>query len=988
MRTRRWATLLAACAVSAIFTGQVWAYSGGRGTLQDPFQIADANDLAHLGFTPADQDRHFVLVADIDLAGRTWPAAVIPAFSGTFNGNGHSIRNVTIKGGSDCGLFGTLSHYGQVGRVNVVNVNIGLYSGHAGGLVGYNDRGVIRDCSSSGTVTGAYPGGGLVGLNDSGIIVNCSSSVDIQGGSKIGGLVGENMGGVISSCSSSGQVIGQVAANGSKTRERPYRYVGGLVGTTSYGGHVVNCHSSSKVIGDEDVGGLIGCNDDSVVNSYSTGPVTGRKNVGGLVGSGIGDVSHCLWDIETSGQTASQGGTGLSTAQMKSVQPYLSAGWDLVGRQEDGTSDLWYVAEGGYPVLEAAQRTLPGRGTPAEPYLISTPTDLGAVVHDAGACYRLTCDLDLAGIQWSTAAIPAFWGSFDGGRFCIRNLKIDGGGHAGLFGTLFGQGWVRSLSIVDSSVVSSGPYVGGLAGVIYKAVLTDCCYVGRVVGGGGSVGGLVGASMTDDVMGCFSAGEVSGDGDCIGGLVGRSGAVTNCYSTASVTGSGEDIGGLVGIAGGLGVTNCYSAGKVVGTGDFASGLTGRLFWIWNSFWDTETSGHTSGKGETGLTTAQMQDVRTYLAAGWDFVGETQNGTSDIWQMPEEGGYPVLSAFHGHQPPKLNGQGTPDDPYLVSTAAELGAVAHDPSACYRLVRDIDLAGVRWSPAVVPIFSGSFDGNDLTLRNLTVAGGAGVGLFSHLRSTAKVNRLAVLDVNVLTVVDVNAVPYVAFVGAVAGINEGDIADCRTTGVVTGSSVVGGLAGRNIGRVQRCHNAGLVKGIGASGSQVGGLIGSNGGDVTQCSSSGQVTGDWLYMGEPAGESVGGLAGSNSGMVSDCYSTSSVEGHEQVGGLVGYNTASVRKCYSAGEVSATGRSVGGLVGYDFGRPMDDDRVIGCYWDTTTSTCAASAGGTGLATAKMRDISTYLEAGWDFVGETVNGTEDIWLMPQGDYPRFASEGR
>jgi hypothetical protein len=166
---------------------------------------------------------------------------------------------------------------------------------------------------------------------------------------------------------------------------------------------------------------------------------------------------------------------------------YLDAGWDLVGRQEDGTSEIWQVADGNYPVLAAAAGyepvNLQGRGTPADPYLIFTPTDLGAVVHDAGACYRLACDLDLVDIKWSTAAIPVFWGTFDGDHHCIRNLTIDGRGHVGLFGTLFGQDGVWSLSIVDSSVVGSGRYVGGLAAVVYRAMLTDCCYIGRVAGG-------------------------------------------------------------------------------------------------------------------------------------------------------------------------------------------------------------------------------------------------------------------------------------------------------------------------------------------------------------------------------------------------------------------------------------------------------------------------------------------------------------------------
>ena len=59
----------------------------------------------------------------------------------------------------------------------------------------------------------------------------------------------------------------------------------------------------------------------------------------------------------------------------------------------------------------------------------------------------------------------------------------------------------------------------------------------------------------------------------------------------------------------------------------------------------------------------------------------------------------------------------------------------------------------------------------------------------------------------------------------------------------------------------------------------------------------------------------------------------------------------------------------------------------------AKYGGGTGepndpykIATADMQDINTFLDAGWDFVDETANGTEDIWFMPEDDYPSLKRE--
>jgi hypothetical protein len=95
------------------------------------------------------------------------------------------------------------------------------------------------------------------------------------------------------------------------------------------------------------------------------------------------------------------------------------------------------------------------------------------------------------------------------------------------------------------------------------------------------------------------------------------------------------------------------------------------------------------------------------------------------------------------------------------------------------------------------------------------------------------------------------------------------------------------------------------------------------------------------------------------------------------------VNHCYSTGAVISTGQDVGGLVGSGGGA------ATGCFWDTKTSGQAESAGGTGKTTAEMQTATTFLEAGWDFVGETANGTEDIWWILEGqDYPKLWWQAR
>jgi len=106
------------------------------------------------------------------------------------------------------------------------------------------------------------------------------------------------------------------------------------------------------VTGEDAVGGLVGCNRDTVTNSYSTGTVAGYSNVGGLVGLNFAIrihedypaiVSNSFWDTETSGQATSDGGIGKTTAEMQDIATFSGAGWDIFTVANSGTRNTVYV---------------------------------------------------------------------------------------------------------------------------------------------------------------------------------------------------------------------------------------------------------------------------------------------------------------------------------------------------------------------------------------------------------------------------------------------------------------------------------------------------------------------------------------------------------------------------------------------------------------------------------------------------------------------
>jgi hypothetical protein len=212
---------------------------------------------------------------------------------------------------------------------------------------------------------------------------------------------------------------------------------------------------------------------------------------------------------------------------------------------------------------------------------------------------------------------------------------------------------------------------------------------------------------------------------------------------------------------------------------------------------------------------------------------------------------------------------------------------------------------------------------------------------------------------------------------------VTDCFATGSVSGVQQTGGLVGCHEGDVSRCYSTGSVSGLS---DFIGGLVGLNGGTIWASWAGGNVSG---------GDGVGGLAGWNmkedrfllyDPVVKDCYARGNVQGKNVVGGLIGSNQeGAVIRCYSTGQVRGETKNslVSGLV-----CTHDPVLVKASFWDTDASGLSTSDGGAGKTTAEMQNVLTYLAAGWDFVGESSNGTEDVWEMSSGQpmYPKLAWE--
>jgi hypothetical protein len=290
-------------------------------------------------------------------------------FTGTFDGQGYGISDMFINrpDESAVGLFAGVEAGGVIQNVRMLQVNIagdwavgalvgenwgdvgnaysdGVVRGAdcVGGLVGGNAGGVSNSYSGA-SVTGHWDVGGLVGCSDSrGSVIACYSLGDVIGEWAVGGLVGGNLGGTVAMSYSAASVTGD-------------DYVGGLVGDNQ--GRVSSSYSTSSVTGQWYVGGLVGDNDYTgiVSDSYSIGTVTGYSFVGGLVGSNWGIVSNSFWNIEASGMTESDAGTGKTTAAMQDIATFtdtttagLDSQWDItaVALAETNDAFAWNIVRG------------------------------------------------------------------------------------------------------------------------------------------------------------------------------------------------------------------------------------------------------------------------------------------------------------------------------------------------------------------------------------------------------------------------------------------------------------------------------------------------------------------------------------------------------------------------------------------------------------------------------------------------------------------
>jgi hypothetical protein len=501
-----------------------------------------------------------------------------------------------------------------------------------------------------------------------------------------------------------------------------------------------------NVTGKHEVGGLIGRVDgdwaiSKVSDAYVTGTVQGERKVGGLIGF-FNNYGATITDVY--------------------------AAVEVTSLTDESESSAGGLIGDNHGIVNRAHAT--GR-------VIANKWAAGGLIGDnGGTVTNVYATGEVTGADTSGGLIGFNKGTIDTAYATGKVTGTDNVG--GLVGdnSSGNPSWDELNKITNSYatgvVEGTGENIGGLVGYHGKGTVTDSYATGNVIGHT-NVGGLVGLNESS-IASSYALGQVDLISAYAGGLVGYNyGTITNSYAMGNVIGaaSAYGIGGLVGsnngtYGGGI-IDYTYAIGSVTGDeeiGGLAGNNTGGGS-ITNSFRNITANpdgdmDHFSGVGKT---LAELLTPSTFIDAGWD---------TDIWSFPRVGlgaavegyeygggiGLPYLTnvthADHriGEVPTILfdGGWGDVDGngAYTITNATQLQNINFVVSDGFdfELSNAIDLDGVTWTQIgtytgnnPLTSFTGSFNGQNHTISNLTVGGANSthVGLFGSIYNASLTN-----------------------------------------------------------------------------------------------------------------------------------------------------------------------------------------------------------------------------------------------------------
>ena len=548
------------------------------------------------------RDKNVVLDSDLTLADPSF--LPIPTFGGSFDGQGHTIHNVSITDSlSPAGLFGVVQAGGSVRSLHVVGTVTPSGDGRSvGGIAGENN-GAIEKCSFTGTVSGQVYVGGIAGhTGASGSILACETRGAVIGDSMTGGITGYNEG-LLADCTNSACVnvestdprldledldltltpdlskLGQANAGASAAD------TGGIAGYSA--GTLSDCVNHGAVgyqhIG-YNTGGVAGRSCGQLLRCRNDGSIAGRKDVGGVVGqiepyiqvdaspTYLSELNRQLYELKSLTDQAAndaQDGAGDVSGRLNDMNDYLK---DALSDPQDPLA-----------AITGFGSRLKDLNNSASGSVDTVADDL----RDINSKFNEVSNTVLAAI--SAAGNPASVIS-DGSQGNIDKITLG-----------------KTSACTNSGAVSGDVNTGGIAGSIaieyeldpeddvsanldgeyrrqyeYRAVVQQCANTGAVSAKRSNTGGIAGRMDLGLIISCESYGSVESDsGSCVGGIAGLTAAtVRSSYAKCTLSGK-KYVGGIVGSGvaeksdgSASTVTGCWSLVDITGCQQYEGAVSG------------------------------------------------------------------------------------------------------------------------------------------------------------------------------------------------------------------------------------------------------------------------------------------------------------------------------------------------------------------------------------------------------------------------------
>ena len=552
------------------------------------------------------QNLRVVLRTDIDLGGTDFSG--IPMFCGTFEGNGHIIKGLNLKGeGSHQGLFRYLSDTAVVRDLNILGtVQLGGSGSEIGGIAG-SCAGSIRNCTFTGYVSGKEYIGGIAGkVSVSGIIENCRISGRVYGNHFVGGIAG-SCSGVIRSCRNEAKIndtalentveLTDITLNSLTSSEAANTVtdIGGIVGHSS--GVIRDCENRGTIgyphMG-YNIGGIAGTQSGAILNCVNHAQIHGRKEVGGIVGQleptalieyeedALQILKRQLNNMGSAvNETVSsiQGTTDAIVSQVGQLRNHVGNAQDavdsLIPDKEDPTlpdldtiqaakntisssiSGMTQTLEGMNATVYGSMGAMSTNLYTLQSQINAMRTTLGNVSETLGGSITDVSDhdtdLDLTG------KVAGCWNY--GTVLADRNA----GGIAGAIAMENDLDYQEDWDIRGENSLNFESEL--------RAVILQCSNLAEITCGKQNAGGIVGWQSMGLVRDCLNSGSLEAAGaEYVGGISGQSlGFIRSCAAKCQILGS-SNVGGIAGSA--TVATGCRSLVRMVGTVEKAGEVLG------------------------------------------------------------------------------------------------------------------------------------------------------------------------------------------------------------------------------------------------------------------------------------------------------------------------------------------------------------------------------------------------------------------------------